>query len=546
MKAPQLTAACLMVAAALCARPPVPGPQATWEGRTHEIYERLKMAQGPLPHGRSYPPLRILPDPRPATSADIARLDLARQEIQLGRRAIRTCFVIFGDRGFGDRGPDCIAFLLGHELMHFVLNHGSLVEFQGRYPDLMSEDELVRVTTDPLRILYDQQADEGGAIVGQLAGFRTLDIAPRALTALVEAYDGGTPRGTAVLAERQAILRKAAASVRQSLPLFEAGHLLFFTGHYEAAAASFSRLAQRYPSRELLNNAGVAWAAASAFEGGDPVRTLSYPWMLDAQTRLRPPASVARGSGGTRERELLLLARAALEEALRRDPAYAPAMVNLAGVLDLLGRSHTAHDLLGDVPAIGPPVEPAARVLGGIVQWHLGRRAAAQEMLTGVPEGPWAALGKRWFAHLSRGTSLRPPDEAAAADRGRSAQDACPDVFVRLPEPHTLPYVLGKNGAPGPVVVRARRQDKRLFLHLSGWSPERERFTLRAVVSQDGACGTGSVGQPLAHWQRALPALREARPAGLGGAWWIDEGAGLLLRVAAEGRVVEWMRWQVE
>src|SRR5207249_2535430 len=98
------------------------------------------------------------------------------------------------------------------------------------------------------------------------------------------------------------------------------------------AAACFGYIARIFPSREILNNAGIALAIASGAPDAD-----RYPWLLDTQTRLRafPPR---RGLGAPSEAERLEMLDSALrnlEDAARRDPEYFPAILNLSLVNDL-------------------------------------------------------------------------------------------------------------------------------------------------------------------------------------------------------------------
>ena len=70
-----------------------------------------------------------------------------------------------------------------------------------------------------------------------------------------------------------------------------------------------------------------------------------YPFELDADTRLRRDDVQARGiDDATRRRayDLLIAAGRDFDDAKAKDPAYAPAYVNLAGVYDLLGEEDLA------------------------------------------------------------------------------------------------------------------------------------------------------------------------------------------------------------
>jgi hypothetical protein len=143
--------------------------------------------------------------------------------------------------------------------------------------------------------------------------------------------------------------------------VFEAGNLLFLIGRYEEAARTLDTLADQFPSPEIFNNAGVAWALAAGKLYPAAAHAEGYPWTLDGASRLelaqpravrggvqRPPARPLESPEAARTR-LLKLATERFWRALLRDPDYYPAELNLVCLEHLSGRTGTAAEHLAAI-----------------------------------------------------------------------------------------------------------------------------------------------------------------------------------------------------
>ncbi len=115
---------------------------------------------------------------------------------------------------------------------------------------------------------------------------------------------------------------------------------------YEEGLRCFDYIARKFPSREILNNAGVARAleAIDLFEEG--ALRFAYPFELDAQTRLRSGGKADQygyvETGGEQRERLLEEAVEKFEKACEKDPDYATACINLACAFGLQGESEDA------------------------------------------------------------------------------------------------------------------------------------------------------------------------------------------------------------
>jgi tetratricopeptide (TPR) repeat protein len=260
-----------------------------------------------------------------------------RHTLHLAERAYSLCAAL------GPDSLDALAFLLGHELAHYYANHGWVGDFGQQNADLEVGQALQEYSAIR-KIEVETEADYFGGFFGYVAGYRTLEVVPQLLTSIYAAYGlQENLEGYPSLAERQQIAQRSAEKVQLMIPVFEAGHRLLLLRQYSAAAQCFDHLSLTFPSREMLNNAGVARAlrALSLFESD--ALWLAYPFELDAATRLQDgrKAGMTESSQETRNR-LLKEARERFEQASRKDPNYAPAWINLACVADLQGEPEEA------------------------------------------------------------------------------------------------------------------------------------------------------------------------------------------------------------
>ena len=272
------------------------------------------------------------------------------------------------------------------------------------------------------------------------------------------------------LAVRKQIIEHSAAEVRRMIPVFDAGHVLLLLERYGEAGRCFDFVARTFASREILNNAAVARVlqALQLFEEGE--LPFAYPIELDATTRLRS-GEKASGLWNTesftkRRVELLEEAREILETARRRDRNYAPALVNLACVADVLDERDEALLLAERAVALAERNNDVASlsnalVIRGIARFRSGpseeanalkdleRAAAAGSPLAAanldiVARGrragsiPKTAILQHWngleeiggYSRLSFDAVVTDPDAVAAVEKVSRDQPAI-DIYVR-------------------------------------------------------------------------------------------------------------------
>jgi len=346
---------------------------------TQKVFDDLVRAIG---DGRTRPDLRLLGRLETGRSRGVW-YSPDRNVVTLEEQAYDLCASLKAD------SLHALAFLLGHELAHWYRDHGWVHDFGSAHADLGVGQVLGQRSRDPAeRVRMETEADYFGGFFAHIAGYRSLEVAGEVLPRLYTAYGLGEDlRGYPSLPERQEIARRARQELDRMVPVFEAGRLLLLVKRYEEAARCFGAVARTFPSREILNNAGVARAleAVDLFDQGE--LEVAYPLELDAQTRLRTGSKASEYGPGDRRRlrrALVREARELFEQARQRDDQYLPGRVNLAAATDLAGEPFEALALahqavrMAQKQSADPDLGPAL-IVRGIARLHTGDEAGARQ-----------------------------------------------------------------------------------------------------------------------------------------------------------------------
>jgi tetratricopeptide (TPR) repeat protein len=243
----------------------------------------------------------------------------------------------------GGERDNALAFLLAHELTHYYQRHGWVGDFGNAFASSDVGRKMIKAAAYEDVVKRETEADYFGGFYGYLAGYDTLGIAPRVLDLLYAGYrlPDKLPNYPS-RAERKAIAERAAANLQKMIPVFESATRLLMLERYETAGRLFAHLAQTFPSREMFNNAGVAYAleALRTFRPG--TLRFAYPFELDAETRLRTSRTGRGPNEAERRARLLQKAADCFEKAQQRDVSYSTAVLNAAAVQSLLGEQENA------------------------------------------------------------------------------------------------------------------------------------------------------------------------------------------------------------
>ena len=304
------------------------------------VFDRLVRSIG---DGRTKPRFFVRPSDVPGRMR-VAWFDPKKNAIGLEEDTYDLCVSLGAD------SLNALSFLMGHELAHYYKDHGWIGDFGSGFTDLEVGQEMKALRRDLSKLTeIETEADYFGGFFGYVAGYETLNAADRVLDQIYSTYGlDENLKGYPSLSDRKIIADRSREDLKALIPVFDAGNALLLLGNYIEAAGCFDHIAKSFPSREILNNAGVARAlqALNLFESGE-VR-YAYPLEIDFASRL----SMAERYRGVEDRtelrnQLLEEARDLLQQAKLKDPSYATAHVNLACVYDLLGEAEMAAAMAG-------------------------------------------------------------------------------------------------------------------------------------------------------------------------------------------------------
>lgn len=313
------------------------------------IFNDLKAAKGIFPHEE--PQLIFEPVFVGTDNFIFAYIDYAKSEIHLEEMIYDVCV-----RDLGADSLNGIAFMLGHELAHFLNRHENVSHHSPREnSSLMGDRVLVEILKGRIQDVdstmlanistsihhYNERegeaiADLEGGFISYLAGYSSDRTEPTLPSLFLEkiymAAEADTDmKGYPKLEERQAIASSSKTVLDSLIHLYEMGNALASIEHYEEALTYYEILTRTFESREIYNNMGV-----NAFLDASKCFLPEYlpkkiPITLDVDSRLE---------GGTRGDDLgyddavrarkLNVAIRYFEKAAQMDDEYPIALLNLS------------------------------------------------------------------------------------------------------------------------------------------------------------------------------------------------------------------------
>lgn len=452
----------------------------------------------------------------------------------------------------GTDRDNAIAFLLSHELAHVYLRHGWVGDFGSSFARTDMGRKMMKAATYEDVVKRETEADHFGAYYGYLAGYDTLGVASKALEKIYTAFAlsdqiPNYPSKT----ERIAIAQRQMESLKKLVPVYEAGNRMLILGRYEEAGRLFIHLAQIFPSREMFNNAGVAFALEAVRLLPPKSMPYVYPFELDAETRLlnheqqgqRAARSGQADDQSARRLRLLRRAQSAFEQASRRDNRYATATVNSAAVQSLLGNQSDAIRL-ADAALItardyGERITAShAMVVRGIALARSGNATKARSELEAarliVPDlvaTNIAALDNRTVPTLVV-TSSQSPTKLELIS-GLPAKEA----FANNVDKVSFTLTSAEKGEPAISIHSSKGKEwDSIAIEVEG----RRIGSLATKHAYKGTTSNGvRIGSPLASLGQLYGSADRIVPSRQG-AWYIYNAAGIIFEVNDMGRVAGW------
>ncbi len=355
-------------------------------------------------------------------------------------------------------GPDslnALAYLLGHELAHHFQRHS----IYGTYTAQNSKE--VGIAAETQLRFAEAEADRLGCYYAQIAGYQPTVVVTAIIKRIYSRYHL-PPKlpGYPSLSERIRTGALFQDETRSLGYISQAGQLLYATGQFAEAAASFDYVSRSFRSREIFNNMACAYLQTCLHKLPPDEQAFVYPVEFDAYSRLRLPVPPKERGNAPAMPDLILLKKAetALQNALRLDETYLPARINLACVHLLRNNPDAVTGLLNDSANL-PADAHTVRAIAYLKQNRIER--AADEFQAAVQgQGYFAAYNQALFERQQR------PMRAAFTEwieqwfRTNPPPEALTRRDWRLPPPHkpagfgarvsNLPYVYVRADTTAP------------------------------------------------------------------------------------------------
>lgn len=340
-------------------------------------------------------------------------------------------------RTFGKDSLNALAAVLGHELAHCYRGFCAAREFgNGPY-----RDRLHRIAHEKI-VSEETEADLYGGFYARIAGYDATRVTPEVLEKVYDTFGlPDTLQDYLPKQQRKSIAMRVEDQLRHLLPAFDAANFLALARQYPEAQRCYDHVVRDFPSRELFNNAGAAYALQALDIMDDEDVRYVYPLELDADSRLRGidvlNGRIDRGTRSPTAADSILIARlldsaeSRFRRARSKDRAYAPAMINLATIYILKHQYRRAIDTAA--AAMSLDTSRTTHILGVVVQSIAQARlmstdkalaglrsirdAARNVDASAAVEANLAVLEKRDF-HIPDGQGVSSPGETIQGFRG--------------------------------------------------------------------------------------------------------------------------------
>jgi len=255
--------------------------------------------------------------------------------VYIDEKAIEIC------KEFKNDSANCLAFILGHELIHHYMQHGWINrDLRKDFKEFSFMENLKTLSRDSLkRLEMESQADLKGGFYTFLAGYNSLDIAPQLLDSLYKRYDlPKQSKNYPSLNERKQIVFKQKEKLERLKDIFDASTYSLMAGYYTCAQDGFSKiLSEGFNSKEIYNNLGISFLL-DAVKRMDNDSILGYPFEFDAESRLNnvKTRAISNYKDSENIKKIILKGIRKFDQAINLDNKYQTAHLNVCCAYSLM------------------------------------------------------------------------------------------------------------------------------------------------------------------------------------------------------------------
>lgn len=257
--------------------------------------------------------------------------------ISLGTETIEIC------KEFDDDSINCVAFVLGHEIMHHYMQHGFIQNNSMGFENFSFMESLQNFSTlSSKRLEMEVEADFKGGFYTYLAGYNSLQVAPKVLDTIYKRFEIPNSERYPSLKERKAITYNQLEKIETLKNIYNSSLFSSVYGNFKFAIYGFEKILEEgFVTKEILNNTGVLYLkeALKILNNED---ILLYPFEFDTETRLNYEKTRGGIQFENQEyiRELIENAINYLNQASKFDFFYQSPKINLVCAHSILAESN--------------------------------------------------------------------------------------------------------------------------------------------------------------------------------------------------------------
>lgn len=306
-----------------------------------DVFKNLVQAYA---NGKGAPELKIVPLKGVQVIAEYSTTPQGLPLIKIDQKLINICFTL------GKDSLNALSFILAHELSHYYKDDNWCMDYAGY--KFKTNPAFAKAIKDGEKYNKNKEilADKEGLIYARIAGYKSFNIFNRLVDSVYSKYKlqsnlSGYPSKN----ERKKMSSDASNDAQKWFFIFNKSLKYINDGKYKDAIDSLSYLTQKFPSREVYNNLGIAKVRKAlllkpkTYEEVNFPKIFLYPLEVENKTRLsREDPRGVNESAYEEMTKLLTGAEKAFQEAIRIDPQFTKGFINLACVYDLLDKPASA------------------------------------------------------------------------------------------------------------------------------------------------------------------------------------------------------------
>jgi hypothetical protein len=193
-------------------------------------------------------------------------------------------------RGFGVDSSNAMAHVLGHELAHIILGQNKeLMHLGSGYASPEFNKQLKKYKYTLRDSIFERQADEYSAFYAHMSGYNTVDISSRLLDSIYVKFELKESQMTKYppLKERKLIAATSGKQMNVLKKMFDAANIATIAGNYQMAIAFYETIInERFPSKEIHNNLGLAYLLLAYKEIDTLDFPYKFPFEIDLESKL--------------------------------------------------------------------------------------------------------------------------------------------------------------------------------------------------------------------------------------------------------------------